>query len=31
MLVEKETVTAEEFAQILNDSTVSVADYTVYA
>ena len=25
MLVEKETVTAEEFAQILNDSTVSVA------
>ena len=31
MLCEKETVTAEEFAQILNDSKVSVADYTVYA
>jgi cell division protease FtsH len=31
MLVEKETVTAEEFAQILNDSNVVVADYSVYA
>jgi len=31
MLVEKETVTAEEFAQILNDSKVSVAEYSVYA
>ena len=31
MLVEKETVTAEEFAQILNDSDVVVADYSVYA
>jgi len=31
MLCEKETVTAEEFAQILNDNEVTVADYTVYA
>jgi cell division protease FtsH len=31
MLCEKETVTAEEFAQILNDSKVSISEYTVYA
>jgi len=31
MLVEKETVTAEEFAQILNDNSVSVAEYSVFA
>merc|ERR1711906_105265 len=31
MLCEKETVTAEEFAQILNDSTVSISDYKVYS
>jgi len=31
MLCEKETVTAEEFAQILNDSQVSISDYKVYA
>merc|ERR1712205_136490 len=31
MLCEKETVTAEEFAQLLNDNEVTVADYTVYA
>jgi cell division protease FtsH len=31
MLCEKETVTAEEFAQILTDSTVSISDYKVYS
>jgi len=31
MLCEKETVTAEEFAQILTDSKVSISEYTVYA
>jgi len=31
MLVEKETVTAEEFAQILSSTDVTVADYSVYA
>jgi len=31
MLCEKETVTAEEFAQILNDSEVTISDYSVYA
>jgi cell division protease FtsH len=31
MLCEKETVTAEEFAQILTDSTVSISDYAVYS
>jgi len=30
-LVEKETVTAEEFAQILTETDVSVSDYSVYA
>merc|ERR1712127_784310 len=30
-LVEKETVTAEEFAQILSTTDVTVADYSVYA
>merc|ERR1712127_690062 len=31
MLVEKETVTADEFAQILSTTDVTVADYSVYA
>jgi len=31
MLCEKETVTSEEFAQILNDSEVTISDYSVYA
>jgi cell division protease FtsH len=31
MLVAQETVTAEEFAQILNDCEVTISDYSVYA
>jgi len=30
MLVEKETVTAEEFAQLLTECDVKISDYTVY-
>jgi len=31
LLCEQETVTAEEFAQILNDSEVTISEYSVYA
>ena len=30
-LLEKETVTAEEFAQILTESQVTISDYKVFA
>jgi ATP-dependent Zn protease len=30
MLVEKETVTAEEFAQLLTECDVKISDYAVY-
>ena len=31
MLVEKETVTAEEFAQLLADTDVTISEYGIYA
>ena len=30
MLIEKETVTAEEFSQLLTECDVKISDYTVY-
>jgi hypothetical protein len=30
MLMEKETVTAEEFAQLLTECDVKISDYAVY-